>query len=625
MNAVIRRDLRPLSASALVLIAIVCVLSLALNHPYQGLFHDARLYLLQSLRHLDPASLSQDVFLRYGSQDTYTLFTAPVAALIRLLGAEHAAALLTCVSQLALLGAAGLLASVLVPRSLALPGVAVLVGSSGIYGSHRVFTVVESFLTPRMAAEAFVLAALAALLRGRPWLGAAGLVAAALCHPLMALAGFITFAAWHLALRWPRSALLAAVAGAALLVAAARLFPSGLLQRFDPEWLALVSGRSPILFLRYWDASDWARLAPPAATLVIGAACLGELQARRLCIAVLVTLLAGLLLTAVACDGLQLVWFTQLQPWRCQWLACVLAALLLPAIVQRLWGEGIPARTSLVLLVAAWVFGDYPGSIAPATLGTAALWGLRNLAPRSQRLAWWGACALLSIACLWRAASNLEFTDSMLLSSEWPERIRRVMSLTADGSLPGAALLLVCVTERWPAMPRRVAQAVLGVAGLLALAALVPFTASQLARREFTVAYDAALAPLRAAIPPGTDVLWDGPGVATWVLLDRPNYLLPADTAGMLYSRTAAFEMRRRAQVLAVAVAPQTFLRFDQPLELHLSAAQLQRICLTGAVPFIVSFQELGRPPAFAIARGTPGPGGGLKLYRCERQVALVQ
>jgi hypothetical protein len=618
MNAAICRELRPLTASASILVAIVCVLGLALNHPYEGLFHDARLYLLQSLSHLSPASLTADVFLRYGSQDAYTLFTAVVAALIPPLGAEHAAALLTCLSQLALLAAAGLLTRVLVPRSPALLGVAVLISSSGIYGSHRVFTVIEPFLTPRMAAEALVLAALAAQLRGRAWLGAASIVAAALCHPLMAMAGLVAFAASPLALRRPRAAALAAAVGAALLVVAARLFPFGFLQRFDPGWLALVSARSPILFLRNWDAWDWARLAPPVATLIIGAVCLTAPPARRLCAAVLVTLLAGLLLTAIACDGLQLVWFTQLQPWRWQWLACVLSALVLPAIVQELWGRGGAARTSVLLLLATWVFGDYPGSIAAAALGVAALWGLRDAASRTRQLVWWGACALLTMACLWRAASNLEFTDSMLLSSEWPQWIRRGMSLTGDGSLPGAVLLLVCVAERWPATPRRLAQLVLGLAGLLACVALAPFTLRQLAHREYTAAYRDALAPLRAAIPPGANVLWDGPGVATWVLLDRPNYLLPADTAGMLYSRAAAIEMLRRAELLAVAVAPETFLRFDEPLELHLTAAQLQRICLTGAIPFVASFQDIGRAPLLSVAPGAPGSRATLKLYRCE-------
>ena len=48
-------------------------------HPYQGLIHDARLYTLQALNHLHPDLYSNDVFLKYGSQDSYTLFT-PVYA-----------------------------------------------------------------------------------------------------------------------------------------------------------------------------------------------------------------------------------------------------------------------------------------------------------------------------------------------------------------------------------------------------------------------------------------------------------------------------------------------------------------------------------------------------------------
>jgi hypothetical protein len=243
-------------------------------------------------------------------------------------------------------------------------------------------------------------------------------------------------------------------------------------------------------------------------------------------------------------------------------------------------------------------------------------------------LAWWGAWAVLAIACLWRVASNLDFMDSMLLSSAWPVRIRRVMSLTGDGTVPGGLLLLICCSEQWSAPARRVTQGILALAGLLACAALAPFTVQQLAHREFTAAYAGTLAPLRAAIPPGTDVLWDGPAVATWVLLDRPNYLVPADTAGMVYSRAAALEMRRRAQVLSVAVPPQAFLQFDAPLELQLSAAQLRRICLTGEVPFIVSFKDIGQAPLLAVApaaAGTAGAGATLRLYRCEREVALVQ
>ena len=50
---------------------------------------------LQALAHLKPDLLSNDIFLRFGSQDNYTLFSPLYAAVISLLGVEPAASLLT--------------------------------------------------------------------------------------------------------------------------------------------------------------------------------------------------------------------------------------------------------------------------------------------------------------------------------------------------------------------------------------------------------------------------------------------------------------------------------------------------------------------------------------------------
>jgi hypothetical protein len=623
MNAANCRDFRPLSAPALLLAVMIGGVGLALNHHYLGLFHDSRLYLLQALSHLQPESLGQDVFLRYGSQDAYTLFTLPLALLVRAIGAEHAAALLTCVSQLALLAAAGCLARSLTPALPAILGVAVLACIRGSYGAQGVFTLLEGFLTPRMAAEALVLLSLAALVRQRPRAAVLALAAAALCHPLMAMAGGVALAAWTLAIPRPLAAAVAACVAAVALIFAARWFPVGPLARFDPDWYLLVSHRSPYLFLGNWTPWDWSRLAPAVATLALGAAWLALPSARRLAAAVLMTLLAGMLLTAVACDGLQLVRVTQLQPWRWQWLGLAVAAVLLPAVLHAAWREGAALRPSALLLAAVWVFDDYPGGIPVALLAVGLPWLLQGRPAAILTLAWRGALAVLGIACLWRGASDLLFTSALVLDSDWPPAIRRLFGLTADGTLLLAALLVACRADDWPAWSRRGALLALGLACGGACLAVLPLTLRHLAAQEYTAAYRDSLAPFRAAIPPGTAVLWDGPAVAAWLLLDRPNYLVPADTAGMLFSHAAALEMQRRARVLGVALSPDMFLRFEAPLELRASAQQLQAVCRTGEVPFIVSWQDLGSEPVRRVPAGQPGAG--LRLYRCEREVAAVQ
>ena len=76
-------------------ISCLAVASWFISRPYEGIYHDARLYTLQALGRLHPQSLGQDVFLRFGSQDAFTLFSPIYAAAIRVLGVEDAARLLT--------------------------------------------------------------------------------------------------------------------------------------------------------------------------------------------------------------------------------------------------------------------------------------------------------------------------------------------------------------------------------------------------------------------------------------------------------------------------------------------------------------------------------------------------
>src|SRR6267142_750798 len=90
------------SSLELVVLLLLCVITWALSHGYRGIFHDAGLYTLQALAHRAPASLGQDVFLRFGSQDRFTIFGPLYAAAARLLGMEGAAAALTFALQVAL-------------------------------------------------------------------------------------------------------------------------------------------------------------------------------------------------------------------------------------------------------------------------------------------------------------------------------------------------------------------------------------------------------------------------------------------------------------------------------------------------------------------------------------------
>src|SRR5882762_6404002 len=118
----------PLNSSAtsrlsLAVVGLLVVATWALSHSYRGIFHDAGLYTLQALARLHPDSLAEDVFLKFGSQDGFTIFSPIYAAASRLLGVEFAAAVLTLLLQWALLAGAWVLARAVMPLSMTMLGV----------------------------------------------------------------------------------------------------------------------------------------------------------------------------------------------------------------------------------------------------------------------------------------------------------------------------------------------------------------------------------------------------------------------------------------------------------------------------------------------------------------------
>jgi hypothetical protein len=568
------------------------------------------------MAHLTPSSLGQDVFLRFGSQDRYTLFSPLFAGASQLLGTEPAAACLTLLLQVALFVGAWTLARTVMPASLALLGVSVLIAIPGDYGADRIFTCVEQFLTPRMGAEALVLGALAAAMNARRWLGMALVIAALLIHPIMATAGVVSLACLYVAIPRPRLGIMLLAASIATLAVGAFAMPTGIWGRFDDSWLMLVKDRSPYLFLSHWQLDDWSRAAVTSATLTVGLSTLPTRRGRLLCQAVLMTMIGGVALTLIVCDLLHLVLFTQLQPWRWQWLGTVTAAVLLPEIVSTRWLAGMAGRTTAVLLLAAWMFALDEFAVIAALATAASLVFLRKRTQREIRLIFWGACGMLAIAVVWRVASNLEFTDANYLDAHIPLWLRRAMSFAHDGSAPMAVIVLVWWLARTTRKPfALILLAALATAGSVAL---FPQTWAIWTVREFPPQLVAQFGPWRERIPAAADVFWPESPLATWLLLNRPSYLSAVQTSGMVFSRDAAIELKRRADTLAPIVSPQSFLRWNGTGPgFDLSLQQLQGICHLAVFEFLVTSADLGFAPVSILSPKSWSVSKGLRLYRC--------
>jgi hypothetical protein len=596
--------------------ALIAAATWALSHPYQGLFHDAGLYTLQALAHLRPDTLSGDVFLKYGSQDRFTVFSPLYAAVARGIGIEPAAALLTLVFQAALLCGAWGLARTVMPPSIAWLGVGVLLAMPGNYGADRIFTCIEPFLTPRMAAEALVLAGLVAALRGFKSLAIALTLAATVLHPIMAAAGIAALYCLYVGFPKPVVAVALAIVGVKALALAAYAMPQGAWGRFDAHWLALVTDRSPYLFVGKWQLDDWGGVVVAAATLLTGIGALPSPRARALATIALITSLGGIALTFIGCDLLHLALLTQLQPWRWQWLGTVTAAILLPQVLRVLWGADAAARTTAVLLLSAWVFGPTVQGLASsgATLLSGGL--LRRLKPDESRWVHVGALGLLAIAVTWRLASNLEFTDAHYLDAGLPVWLRRGMSFVRDGVAP--ALIMAVV---WRLAHERRARTGLWIAGVLAAAAcaaLLPYTWRSWTASGYSSGRIAAFAGLRAQIVPGAEVFWPESPVASWLLLERPSYLSVLQTSGLVFSRPGALELERRARALRGAVAFESFMAWNAAgAALTLSPRQLEDACGTGEFGYLVTAADLGRAPLAVGPAGSGAASKGVRLYRC--------
>jgi hypothetical protein len=609
---------------------LLWALTWALSHPYKGIFHDAQLYTLQALARLNPDSLSHDVFLSFGSQDRYTLFSPLYAAVIHWIGTEPAAAVLTVILQAGfLLGAAALVRTV-VPGTAALVGIAVLSAIPGSYGAAEVFTCIEPFVTPRMGAEALVLGSLAAALSGRARLAWTLLVPAILLHPVMAGAGLAGLLCLHVGI--PRPKLTAALIGLAIaLLLLASLAPADSpFGRFDASWLTIVDHRSPYLFLASWSLEDWGRTAVYLATLAVGAFALppddaqmpAAGRARRLARVALLTASGGLALTLMACDGLHLVLLTQLQPWRWLWLATAVAALLLPVIAMTCWRTGQSGKATAVLLVAAWIFGSGIFALVAAALAVATPL-TKRLRPDEARWVVYGACTLLLVAVSLRIAGNLLFSEVFYLDPRIPLWIRKAASFVHDGAVPVAAILLaVWLASR----PRGTASLiVLAAVSAATLVMLLPEVWSEWSQQKFPQRMQAQFAPWRALIPPGGEVFWSESGLEAWVLLERPSYLSVVQTSGVVFSRAAALEMQRRALALSAVVPPAAFMDFSgNGAGIGPSREQLERACATGEFDFVVSSVALSWAPLATLPRAVWHPSGGLRLYRCSDRTGIA-
>jgi hypothetical protein len=548
--------------------ALVCVLlaANALALPYAGFSHDARLYASQVVERVHPGTFGSDLYLRYGSQDKYSVFTLLVAPLVSALGLAPTFFLVYLASKALYFYGAVRLVRALVPE-----GRAVVLGllyNAVIpmpFGGNEIFHLNESFLTPRIAASGLVFLGLERMLAGRLLRALAALAAALVLHPLMAFVGFLVLALWWALTRLSRRQLVAAVVAACALAAVVvGCEPLGrkVFGHIDDAWRDVIFEVCFFIRPQEWAVSDWLRLA--CAVPVVAALAWADEPGRATFLrAILAAAAAGMVGTLVAAHAHYLL-LIQASPYRTLWLTEFLAPPLAFGAAVRLWrrdtGLARFAALALVLLITCnWRYDLAPGALlflaclAPAVVGVR---GLRR-APyrpdwlaRSAAAAFAGAVGLLALADLF-IVLTLARTRPTFEVDVHPVQIL----LSGSGVLNKlpllglAAVTLAALSARLGVGPRfRVACLALWLGYQTAVAGLA---AADWYNRRYSVAYPhrefvAACVRERAGAAP-LNVFWPTDLRYVWFEAGAHSYFNPVQMSGAAFNRGTALEGKRRA------------------------------------------------------------------------------
>ena len=501
---------------------------------YAGIIHDARLYTMLALSHNDPHAFAGDLFTQFGSQDRFTLFSPVYAMLLGKLGTSTGHLVAALVLQAGWLAAlVYLVRSVIENRATA----ALAVGLVVVLPGGVFFRYGEPFVTARIAAEAFGMAALGASLRGRATATAVGTLLALAVHPLTALMPAVTCAVPIVRQRLRLSIALLGAGGALLIgLAAAGIAPfDHALLRYDAEWLAIVRGRDFDAFFGDWSISHW--LGTYEAFALCGIAWFGtEGAVRRLAGRVLIVGAAAFVVALIGGELMHNVLVVSLQLWRAAWLVALVGHIGLAPLILRAQPSAWHPRTTMVTLLLLTILLACARFLPIATLLVPPTTLVTVLALDAGRTGRGRLLPVVHVGCIVFAA--------ILFAAE-ASQINALLPNPTEALRVGSALTLLVIAGmvavllfRWRDIPA------LGLATLALIAAVATWDHRSPWRRYIDAGVSSPT--LRAALPPGP-IYWEGDVTVPWLLLHRASYFSCEQGAGVLFSRPTARAYAGRA------------------------------------------------------------------------------
>lgn len=341
-------------------IFIILISIWILNHPYKGIVHDSRLYTLQAISHINPEIFKNDLFLKYESQENYSVFSYIYSLIIKFSTPATANIFLFILGHVFWFVAAYLLVCTLMRGALKYISFVFIIAMPAFYGPQNIFSFGEPFLTPRLFAEAFVLFSIYFILKEKFALSGFILAISFILHPIVACTGAM-FIYIYCFLKYPKYTIICGfiLVSIVLIAALHGIQPfTKIFHKMDAEWAGIVQKHTDFLFLSNWSLRD---LLPTITSFLMVLLYTIMNKDKRGIVATALISAVGIsfLLSIIFGDIIKNELMLQLQIWRTSWLLLFFSYLFLPSFYVKIRKYSSFSKSFIAVYCASWLSPNF--------------------------------------------------------------------------------------------------------------------------------------------------------------------------------------------------------------------------------------------------------------------------
>ena len=548
--------LTELSKRRWLLLSLVLLVN-AVARPYRGLVLDSCLYAALVSNQAD-GTFADDLFIKYGSQDAYSLFSEIAAPMVRSLGLELTFFVLYLVCNgLFFWALQRLLFRLIKSPAYAVLGLLFLATTPVWFGGLRIFHSNECLFTPRIVANTLVLFGIERMLAKRMGSALACMLLALPVHPLMAFPGFLLWCCVAVLERFSvrtSLAIFTSVGLAAAIVLLVRPLGYAVFGEFDAVWRDAVKCGNFYAFASEWEMSDWMRVLGATVCVAVAATYATDARLRIIYIGTLLVALAAVIGTWVATYAPYAL-LLQGQPYRALWPLQLLAVPAGAHLVHQFWKDrrlthqlGALAIV-FALLLQTWELAAVAWACAAfAMLGYRLVFARGSTEDAEKRQGLFATIAIGTFL-LFTLQCSLHATPVVLASLrriqyfvEPSLAYRIVFLILGPGIVLALGILALAGLGKWL---KRVPLAPALILGL-GLGVQVVFYAMP----DISATEDVQF--LRQVLPDQEELNIHLPCPTprfAWFKLNANNFFSVQQAAGSMFNRENALEARRRAQM----------------------------------------------------------------------------